>query len=304
MKVNEHKFGVISGIIAFSFWGFLTLYWRILSEVGATQILVNRIFWGFFTLFSLVMFSKKYQPLAVAKKLWKDKKRLGLLVISTSLLAFNWLLYIYSMVSDQILEASLGYYINPIISILLGVIFLREKLPKYQLIAAILAGVAVTFLTLAQGAPPWMALGIATSFGFYGLLKKLISIDSMVSLWFEMAIMLPFASFFFFHWIADGTSAYVGSNGIYILLLTGAGMMTVIPLFFFSKAATLLPLKTLGFLQYIQPTIQFMIAVFINGESFPAFKLIGFSVIWFACLIFSLSGFLEKMNGVTPYAEQ
>jgi len=294
--MDNQKQGVISGIIAFGLWGILPLYWGILSDIEVTQILVNRIFWSFFTLLILIVLSKRRQCLIVIKALGQDKKKLALLILSALLLSGNWFLYIHAMTSGQILEASLGYYINPIISILLGVTFLKERLSGYQLVAAILAGSAVLFLTLVQGGPPWIAVGVALSFGFYGLLKKILNVDAMISLWFEMAVMLPVATFFFFSWIIQGTSAYANAQPFHTFLLTAAGLMTIAPLFFFSKAATLLPLKTLGFLQYIQPTMQFFIAIFITGEPFSAISLIAFAIIWIACLLFSLSNFLIKSN--------
>jgi len=202
----------------------------------------------------------------------------------------------YAIITGRILESSLGYYINPILSILVGVVFLKERLNKYQLIATIIATTGVIFLTITHGAFPWISILLALTWGFYALAKKLINIDAFYGLFLETTLMLPVSAFFFTTWFIDGSSTFRQSNMFHIFLLMGAGVITIIPLYFFSKAASRLPLKTLGFLQYIGPTLQLLVAIFITGEDFSSDRLITFAFIWVACLLFSTSHLLQNRS--------
>jgi len=293
--MNKHKQGISNAVIAYTMWGIYPLYWHLLQSVGPTEILINRMIWSFITLLLVIAFLRLSKPLkAVVIELWHDKKKLTLLVAATVLLSVNWFIFTYSIVSGRILEASLGYYINPIFSILIGVVFLKEKLDNYQKIAVLIATIGVVLLTVIHGALPWISLALAVSFGFYGLAKKLIQIDAFYSLFLETTLMLPVSAFFFTAWLVDGTSTFLQPNIAYILLLIGAGFITTSPLYFFAKAAGQLPLKMLGFLQYIGPTLQMLVAIFITGEYFSTQRLLAFSVIWVACLLFSTSHLLPQ----------
>ena len=292
---NNHKQGVINAVIAYTMWGIYPLYWRLLQSIGPTEILINRMLWSFFTLGIVIVFWRLGETLkSVCITLWQDKKKLFLLIAAAALLGINWFIFTYSIVSGQILEASLGYYINPIFSILIGVIFLKEKLNNYQILAAFIATIGVAFLTVIHGALPWISLALAVTFGFYGLAKKLIGIDPFFSLFLETVLMLPVSAFFFSFWLTDGTSAFLQGNLAYVFLLIGAGFITTTPLYFFSKAAGQLPLKTLGFLQYIGPTLQLLVAIFITGEYFSTQRLLAFAIIWVACILFSTSHLLPQ----------
>ena len=293
--MNEQKKGIINAIIAYTLWGVYPLYWRLLQSVGPIEILINRMIWSFITLLIIITSLRWMKSLReTLSDLLTNKKKLALLVAAAVLLSINWGIFTFAMVSERILEASLGYYINPILSILIGVVFLKEKLNKYQVLAVVIASIGVLFLTVTYGSFPWISLTLAFTFGFYGLAKKLLQIDSFFSLFLETTLMLPVAAFFFTSWLIDGTSAFVQPNSSYILLLIGAGFITMSPLYFFSKAANQLPLKTLGFLQYIGPTLQIIVAVFITGEDFSVQRFITFTFIWIACLLFSTSHLLIK----------
>ena len=295
--MSEQKKGIINAVIAYSMWGFYPLYWRLLQSIGPTEILINRMVWSFVTLLLVVLSLRWIGSLKEAiDELLANKKKLALLIVATALLGVNWFVFTYAIVSGRILEASLGYYINPIFSILIGIVFLKERLNKYQAAAVLIASGAVLFLTVTHGTFPWISLFLAFSFGFYGLSKKLIQLDSFFSLFLETTLMLPVSIFFFTAWLIDGTSTFLQPNLSYILLLIAAGFMTVSPLYFFSKAASQLPLKILGFLQYIGPTLQVVVAVFVTGEDFSVERLITFGFIWVACLLFSTSHLLQKRD--------
>ena len=291
--MNNQRQGIINAIIAYTLWGVYPLYWWSLQSVGPTELLINRMFWSFVTLLLIIISLRRFGALKqTISVVLANKKMLVLLIAAAATLGMNWFIFTFAVVSDRILEASLGYYINPIISILIGVVLLKEKLNRYQAIAVALASIGVLILTVTYGAFPWISLILAFSFGFYGLAKKLIQIDSFFSLFLETTLMLPISAFFFTAWLFDGTSTFLQPNISYILLLVGAGFVTMSPLYFFSKAASVLPLKILGFLQYIGPSLQMVVAIFITGEDFSTSRLITFGFIWVACLLFSTSHLL------------
>jgi len=293
--MTNQKRGIINAIIAYTMWGIYPLYWWLLQSVGPTELLINRMIWSFITLLMVIISLRRIDALKqTISLLLANKKKLALLIAAAIFLSINWFTFTFAVVSDRILEASLGYYINPILSILIGVVLLKEKLNRYQVIAVLLASIGVLFLTVTYDAFPWISLILAFSFGFYGLAKKLIYIDSFFSLFLETTLMLPISAFFFTSWLVDGTSTFLQPNISYILLLMGAGFITMSPLYFFSKAASALPLKILGFLQYIGPSLQMVVAIFITGEDFSAERLITFGFIWIACLLFSTSHLLPK----------
>ena len=293
--VKNQKRGIINAIIAYTMWGVYPLYWWLLQNVGATELLINRMFWSFITLLIIIISLRRFSALKqTVIGILAYKKQLFLLIAAATFLGVNWMIFTFAVVHDRILEASLGYYINPIISILIGVVLLKEKLNRYQTIAVLLASTGVLFLTFSYGTFPWISLVLAFSFGLYGLVKKLIQIESFFSLFLETTLMLPISAFFFTSWLINGTSTFLQPNITYILLLVGAGFVTMSPLYFFSKAARELPLKILGFLQYIGPTLQMMVAIFITGEDFSLDRLVAFSFIWIACLLFSTSHFFLR----------
>ena len=293
--MNERKQGIINMLIAHGMWGIYPLYWRLLQSLSPTEILINRMIWSFATLLVVMIAFRLIKTLKeTLSSLLADKKKFALVIFAAAMIGINWFTFTYAVVSDRLLEASLGYYINPILSILIGVIFLKEKLNKYQVTAVLIASIGVLFLTLSHGAFPWISLILAFTFGFYGLAKKLIGINPFFGLFLETALLLPISTFVFTSWLIDGTSAFLQPNTSHILLLIGAGFVTIGPLYFFSQAANKLPLKILGFLQYIGPTLQVLVAVFITGEAFGRERFITFGFIWIACLLFSTSHLFQK----------
>jgi len=293
----ETKTGFIYAVLAFLIWGLYPLYWNLLAHISPNQILVHRMVWAFLMVGAFVLLTKKgYDFWALLKKLtWK---RGGLLLLTAALLSANWLIYTWAVNNGRILYASLGYYINPLVSILMGVIVLKEKLTRYQLIAMIVAGIGVLFLTFSLGALPWISLALAFSFATYGLCKKLLKMDPIFSLLLETALMLPMAFWYFSFGATVDRSVYSLSNVMEMALLVGGGFITILPLFFFNKAAQLIPLKYIGFIQYVAPTLAFLISVFIFNEPFTIAHLIAFSFIWTACLIFISSHLKVKKKAL------
>jgi len=292
--MNQKKKGIISAVIAYIMWGLYPLYWRMLQTVGPTEILINRMFWSFITLLLfLIGFNKISSLVQTVKSIVNNKKKLILLICAAALLGTNWFIFTYAIVSGRIIEASLGYFINPIFSIVIGVIVLKERLNQRAVLAVMIASLGVVYLTVSYGILPWISLLLAVTWGFYALIKKILSIEPFQGLFLETLIMLPVSGFFFFSTLIEGTSAFSQNNFIYIILLIGAGFITVSPLYFFSKATRILPLSVIGFLQYIGPTLQLLVAVIFTGEELSSNRLISFLIIWIACLVFSTSYFVE-----------
>ena len=288
---NKRK-GIINAAIAYILWGLYPLYWWQLQHIAPTETLVNRMIWSFITLLLITLVLRKFSLLIdTVKELLTDKKRLLLLIIATVLISINWFVYTWAVVHVRVLEAGLGYYISPILSFIIGAFILKEKLNRLQILASCIATIGVLFKTISYGVFPWISLILAASFAFYGLCKKLIKVNAFFSLFLETTLMLPVALFFFSHLLITGESTFLTGDMRPIIFLIGAGAVTVSPLFFFGKATQLAPLKIVGFMQYIGPTIGMFIAIFVMGEPFSMTRFISFAIIWLACIIFTISQF-------------
>lgn len=293
--------GLIYGIVAYTIWGFFPLYWRALDSVSASEILVHRIIWSFVFLVSLLAIQKQWRWI---KNIFANPKQLLPSTLAAFLLAGNWFIYIWGVNSGFVVETSLGYFINPLVNVLLGVIFLKERLRPGQWLSMIIAFCGVLYLTFGYGSFPWIAISLALSFGFYGLLKKKINFRSTNGLLVEMGILVLPALLF---WLAlnsrDSTVSFKSDFSIMLLLALG-GVVTIVPLIFFSAAAQLIPLSMLGILQYIGPTLQFLIGVFIFDEPFSTARMIGFLFIWVALLVYGIEGYwqrrLKALSGNQP----
>jgi chloramphenicol-sensitive protein RarD len=287
---NEIKLGTTYASFSYFLWGMLPIYWKLVEVVNPKEILANRIFWSFIFMAVVLLVSKKQQLLSqTIKGFAKNKKQMTALIIASFLISINWFIYIWAVNSDHMVEASLGYYINPLISLLLGMIVLKEKLTSIQYISFSLAAIGVLIISFSYGRFPWVAVALAISFGLYGLAKKLINIESAVGLTLETLVVAPIAlvymALLFFK--GDG-SLFTGDAGINSLLI-GAGPVTAIPLLYFSKGAQKIPLSLLGLLQYISPTLTLLLGIFIYGEPFTKIQLLSFMFIWGALTIYSLS---------------
>ncbi len=294
-----NKKGILYAAGAYFLWGVLPLFWKQLQSVPSFQTLVHRIIWSFILALVIVLLRGEGGRLKAA---FSDRKTLGYLSLTAALLATNWVVYIWALNNGHLVEASLGYFINPLMSVLMGVVFLRERLRPAQWGVVGLAAVGVGYLWRIYGAPPWIALALAGSFGFYGLLKKFAPLDALHGMTFELSIMLLPALGYLIYVESQGMGA-LGQDGWNIrLLLMATGVVTVAPIWLFNAAAPLIPLSALGILQYINPTFQFLNGLVVYGEPFSSGQLIGFSIIWTALLIYWLEGMLYRKKAAAAQA--
>ncbi|MBE4909575.1 EamA family transporter RarD [Bacillus luteolus] len=287
---TDHRVGVLYTAGAYILWGFLPLYWKLLDYVPSAEILAHRILWSFiFVVLILAVANKGKKFITECKNVFTTKKALFGVTASAVLISCNWFVYIWAVNHDHIIEASLGYYINPLVSVLLATIVLKEKLNYWQVIAFILAGIGVLILAIQYGQFPWVALTLAISFGLYGLTKKLTKLDSLIGLTFETMIVVPIAIGYLFFLESDGMATFFSASISTKLILVGAGIATAMPLLWFANGAKRIPLSMIGILQYIAPSISLFLGVFLYHEHFTKIHMITFSLIWTALLIYSLS---------------
>lgn len=275
--------GLASILIAYTSWGLLPVYWKLLGRVSALEILGHRILWSFVLALVIYSCTKNHQyPLRL---LFKRKPLLSLIGTSC-LLACNWLLYVWSVNNGHVIDSSLGYFINPLLAVLLGVVVLKEKMHPLQWLSVAVAAIGVLYMTLALRQFPWIALGLAVSFGIYTLLRKISQAPALEALTMEMGILaLPSLGLILFLQ-AQGETAFFSSQPA-TLLLIGSGLVTLAPLLLFISGARQINLTTAGLLQYLSPTLNFLLGVFVYREDFPVAQQRGFLFIWLALLIFS-----------------
>lgn len=291
--------GILYGIGAYTIWGLLPIYWKTIKHVPPGEILANRMVWSL--VFVLVLLAVKQRWDWVRPAL--HSRRILLTFTTTAvILSINWFTYIWAVNSGFIVETSLGYFINPLVNVLLGVLFLKESLRRGQLAAIGLAVVGVSYLTLSYGAFPWIALTLAFTFGFYGLLRKTAPLPSTEGLALETAVLfVPALSYLI--WLAlQGRSAFDAGDPLTDVLLVLTGIATGLPLLLFGAAARRITLTNLGLLQYLAPTLQFMIGVYIYHEPFTRNRLIGFGIIWLALFIYTAESLLRSRRRTTAVA--
>jgi chloramphenicol-sensitive protein RarD len=269
---------------AFILWGLFPLYFKLISHISALEILSNRIIWAAIGLFFLLFIVKRWHDVLA---IIRNPKQIMYLMISTLLIVTNWGVYIWSVNSNNIIEASLGYYINPLFNILLGYFLLKEKLRSLQWFAVCLAAIGVSIQLITFGEVPWIAFTLAISFGLYGFVHKKINVGSVPSLFIETIILLPIAIIFLSFLASKNTGPVLWSVNDGLLLMI-AGPVTIIPLLLFTGAAKRINYSTLGFLQYISPSLLFLLALFLYDEPFSFSKLITFIFIWFALLLLTI----------------
>lgn len=282
MNDKSIKAGVIFALAAYTMWGIAPMYFKLLTSVPALEILMHRIVWSVLVLIILVFVRKKFSQVRTAMG---DPKVLKILLISGLLLACNWLLFIWAVNNNQLLEASLGYFINPLFNVLLARIFLQERLSRLQLVAVLVALSSVVIVILSYGHVPWIALILAITFSIYGLLRKKVAVDSMPGLLIESIMMLPFA---LLYWLVADTSSgnlLVNPADLNVILVL-AGVVTTAPLLCFTAAARRIRYTTLGFFQYIGPSIMFLLAVLYYQEALEPQRAMTFGFVWLALLIY------------------
>ena len=293
------KKGILYGIGAYLAWGFFPIYWKFLHHVPAIQLIGHRIIWSCLLLLLVIVLTKQWDEFRKTVNL----KVLRIYTIAAVLIGINWLVYVWAVNANFIVETSLGYFINPLLSVLMGVIFLKERLRLAQWIPVVLAAIGVTYLTFIYGRLPYIALTLAFSFGLYGLVKKLSPLGSLYGLTIETAILFVPALIYLIAMEANSTAAFLHTGISSDLLMIGAGVVTTIPLLMFASAAKSIPLWVVGLLQYIAPTIQFLLGVFLYKEPFSQYQLIGFGIVWAALIFFVVENYLANRATVEPIPE-
>jgi chloramphenicol-sensitive protein RarD len=278
--------GLLMGLAAYTFWGVMPLYFKAVAHVSATEIVAHRILWSLIFLGALASLWKRWPAIRAA--LARPQVAFTLLVTST-LIGVNWLVYIYAVVTGHVLEGSLGYYLNPLVNVLLGVFLLKEKLSRFQQGAVILAGAGVAILAFRAGGSLWISLTLAASFASYGFLRKVAPVEALEGLWIESLFLSPLALGWALWLTHNGDSAFLHDRRTDLLLILG-GAVTAIPLLLFTAAAKRLPYSTLGFLQYVAPSLQFLLAVAVFGEPLTRAHLVCFAAIWIALAVFVVEG--------------
>jgi chloramphenicol-sensitive protein RarD len=278
--------GLLYGAGAYILWGLLPLYWRALHSVPALEILAHRVVWALVVTLALVALRRG--GWAWLREALRTPRTIALFALSALLLSVNWGIYIWAVNAGHVVETSLGYFINPLVNVLLGVLFLKERLRPGQALAVAVALGGVLYLTVQLGAPPWIALSVAVTFGLYGLLRKTAPLGSLEGLTFETLLMFLPALGFLLWQERLGVGVFPHSGITTTLLLIGAGAVTAVPLLLFAAGARRLTLTTLGILQYIAPTIQFTLGVTLFGEPLTTARLIGFAMVWAALAIYTL----------------
>lgn len=290
---------MLASATAFLIWGLSPVYWKSLTGVPATEIILHRILWSFFLLVPLLALQRRWGEFTRALT---HLPTLGILVVSALLVGANWFIYIWAVNSNNILQASLGYYINPLVNVLLGMLFLKERLRRAQVLALGLAAAGVLYLTLSHGVFPWIALSLAISFGVYGLIRKVAPVAALPGLAVETLVLSVPAGLLLLNLHRAGQGAFMQMGLGTDLLLAGTAPLTAVPLLLFTLGARKITLTTLGFIQYLGPTGMFLLGVWAYGEPFSHVQAITFALIWAALGIFTADMVVQHRKGATPPA--
>jgi chloramphenicol-sensitive protein RarD len=287
--------GFWSGVAAYSIWGLVPIYWKLLKHVPAIQVLGHRIVWSLAVLLILVAARRRRSLASVSVRV------VALYAVAAALIAANWFLYIYAVNAGFIVETSLGYYITPLVNVLFGVVVFHERMRPAQWVSIALAAAGVAQLTFAYGTLPWIAFGLAASFGCYGLVKKKAPLDPLEGLTLETAILAPMAILYLAMLYRSGEGAFLHTGATSDALMIGGGVVTTVPLLLFAAAVRSVPLSVIGILQYIGPTLQFLLGVFVYDEPFSRTQLIGFSIVWAALAVYAADSVrARRMTPVAP----
>lgn len=287
VEQKEQTAGVIAGSLAYFIWGILPLYWKLAGGVDSAEVLANRIIWSFVFMIALLLcLGKLSGTYKVMQRVFTNKKRMLAIAGASALITLNWFIFIFVVHSDHVIDASLGYYINPLMNVLLATFFLKERLTKAEIISVVFATIGVVILAIHHGAIPWSSLAMALTFSLYGFIKKVLPVDAWSGLTIETFLIMPFALIFLF--IVPSRSFMAYDPGT-LLILIGAGVVTAVPLLLFAQGAQRISFTLIGFLQYIAPTMMLILGVFFFHEPFDHIQLVAFLWIWIALVLFTVS---------------
>lgn len=287
---KNYRQGIMYGLGAYCLWGILPIYWKLLQHVPALEILANRFIWSAVFVFFLLLVTGKFKVFLSETAAVFSKFKTGTAMLAAAVtISFNWGIFIWAVEAGRIVESSMGYYINPLVSVLFGMVFLREKLDKLQWTAVICAIIGITIMLVKNGSLPWVSVSLAFTFALYGLLKKIIPVSAMTSIMLETLLIMPVAIGYLYFLSISGDCTYQSGDLLTISVLIGAGAVTATPLLLFTSCAKLLPLKIVGFMQYLSPTISLFLGIFVYGEVFTSTHMLSFGCIWLGLLFFTWS---------------
>jgi chloramphenicol-sensitive protein RarD len=292
--VDERRLGVLSGLAAYSLWGLFPLYFPLLEPSSGLEIVAHRILWSLVCVAVLLTVVRRW---SMIRATFADRRSLLILAGAAVLICGNWLVFVYGVNSGQVVETSLGYFINPLVSVLLGVVVFSERLRPLQWVAVGIAAVAVAVLTIDYGRPPWIALALAFTFGLYGLMKKLVRVEAVPGLFVETAVVALPAAVVLGVLHSGGAGTFTAEGPAHALLLVSSGVATAGPLLLFAAAARRIPLSTVGLLQYVTPLMQLAIGVFVYDEPMPPARLAGFVIVWAALAVFTADSLRHARAG-------
>ncbi|WP_370248309.1 EamA family transporter RarD [Nocardioides sp.] len=300
MTSSSARGGLAYGVAAYLIWGAFPLYWPLLEPSGPVEILAHRVLWSVLVMLALVALTRRTAQL---RALAADRRTRSLLALAALTITSNWAMYIYGVNSGRVVETSLGYFINPLVTVLMGVVVLRERLRPAQWAALGVGGLAVVVLTVDYGRPPWIALVLAFSFGTYGLAKKAAGVEPVESLTFETLLIAPFAAVFLLALTLRGDGTAFDHGLDHALLLPTTGLVTAIPLILFGAAAVRVSMVNLGLLQYLAPVLQFLLGLTVFDETMTTGRWIGFTLVWAALVIFTLEALRHHRRALQVSAE-
>lgn len=281
--MTSHRLGLAAGVAAYVLWGVFPLYWPLLKPAAPIEILAHRIAWALLFAIAVLALGSGFGWLRTL-----GRRRAWMLTLAAVLVTINWGMYIYGVNNEHVVETSLGYFINPLVTVALAVLVQRERLTRAQGVAVAIGALAVVVLAVGYGRPPWIALTLACSFGAYGLVKKRVRVDGTQSFAFETAVLFVPAVAYLLYLASSGEGTFTTEGAGHAWLLALGGVFTAVPLMLFGAAAYRIPLTTVGLLQYLAPTLQFLIGVAVNSEPMPASRLAGFALVWVALAVFTV----------------
>lgn len=292
---HARRTGMIAALSTYLIWGVLPLYWNLLARAEANEILAHRIIWSFIFMVVVLMVTKRWQSFKEdCRALWQDKKRGAILLLAAFTISLNWLTYIWAVNHGHVIDTSIGYYINPLMSVLFGIVFFRERISGLKKISLLLAAIGIVLMTYQLGKLPWVAVVLAVSFSVYGALKKRLHLNPFSSITLETLLMVPFAVPYIGILMMSPANHFSLATPDLALYLMGTGVVTAVPLVLFSYGANLLPLNVLGFFQYISPTIGLLLGIFFFHETFGMAQISALGFVWAAIVLFTVA---ESLRG-------